>query len=142
MGRRYDTVSFLTDYGTADEFVGVVKSVIRDLPIPPAAESVPAPALPTGGKSKKAGASDAVRFVFAGREDEVAALGEMLGEGGPIVVSGPRGMGRTQIVEHAIAASGLTRLPELRLGRGSGFDTLIGRIAEIGKAAFGHAPVG
>ncbi len=31
MGRRYDTVSFLTDYGTDDEFVGVVKSVIRDL---------------------------------------------------------------------------------------------------------------
>lgn len=28
---RYDTVSFLTDYGTTDEFVGVVKSVIRDL---------------------------------------------------------------------------------------------------------------
>jgi S-adenosylmethionine hydrolase len=31
MGRRYDTVSFLTDYGTDDEFVGVVKSVIRDI---------------------------------------------------------------------------------------------------------------
>ena len=31
MGRRYETVSFLTDYGTDDEFVGVVKSVIRDL---------------------------------------------------------------------------------------------------------------
>ena len=31
MGRRYDTVSFLTDYGTVDEFVGVVKSVIRDI---------------------------------------------------------------------------------------------------------------
>lgn len=31
MGRRYSTVSFLTDYGTDDEFVGVVKSVIRDL---------------------------------------------------------------------------------------------------------------
>jgi S-adenosyl-L-methionine hydrolase (adenosine-forming) len=28
---RFDTVSFLTDYGTADEFVGVVKSVIRDI---------------------------------------------------------------------------------------------------------------
>ena len=27
---RYDTVSFLSDYGTDDEFVGVVKSVIRD----------------------------------------------------------------------------------------------------------------
>jgi len=31
MGRRYDTISFLTDYGTTDEFVGVVKSVIRDI---------------------------------------------------------------------------------------------------------------
>jgi S-adenosylmethionine hydrolase len=31
MGRRYDTVSFLSDFGTADEFVGVVHSVIRDL---------------------------------------------------------------------------------------------------------------
>jgi S-adenosyl-L-methionine hydrolase (adenosine-forming) len=31
MGRRYDTISLLTDYGHADEFVGVVKSVIRDI---------------------------------------------------------------------------------------------------------------
>lgn len=31
MGRRYDTISFLSDYGTDDEFVGVVHSVIRDL---------------------------------------------------------------------------------------------------------------
>lgn len=31
MGRRYDTVSFLTDYGLTDEFVGVVKAVIRDI---------------------------------------------------------------------------------------------------------------
>ena len=31
MGRRYDTVSFLTDYGVVDEFAGVVRSVIRDL---------------------------------------------------------------------------------------------------------------
>ncbi len=29
--RRYDTVSFLSDYGHADEFVGVVHSVIRSL---------------------------------------------------------------------------------------------------------------
>lgn len=28
---RFDTISFLTDYGTADEFVGVVKSVIRTI---------------------------------------------------------------------------------------------------------------
>ena len=31
MPARYDTVSFLSDYGTVDEFVGVAKSVIRDL---------------------------------------------------------------------------------------------------------------
>ena len=31
MGRSYDTISFLTDFGTVDEFVGVVKSVIRDI---------------------------------------------------------------------------------------------------------------
>src|SRR6478752_10705328 len=31
MGRRYDTVSFLSDWGLADEFVGVVKAVLRDL---------------------------------------------------------------------------------------------------------------
>lgn len=28
---RYDTISFLSDYGTTDEFVGVVRSVIRQL---------------------------------------------------------------------------------------------------------------
>lgn len=31
MSPRYDTVTFLSDYGTADEFVGVVKSVVRAL---------------------------------------------------------------------------------------------------------------
>jgi S-adenosylmethionine hydrolase len=31
MGRRYDTVTVLTDFGTTDEFVGVMKAVLRDL---------------------------------------------------------------------------------------------------------------
>jgi S-adenosylmethionine hydrolase len=31
VARTYDTVSFLTDYGWEDEFVGVVKSVLRDM---------------------------------------------------------------------------------------------------------------
>lgn len=31
MARRYDTISFLSDYGHADEFVGVVRSVIRTI---------------------------------------------------------------------------------------------------------------
>ncbi|HEX5366950.1 MAG TPA: SAM-dependent chlorinase/fluorinase [Acidimicrobiales bacterium] len=31
MAPRFDTISFLSDYGTRDEFVGVVKSVIRSI---------------------------------------------------------------------------------------------------------------
>ena len=31
MTRRFDNISFLTDYGTRDEFVGIVKCVIADL---------------------------------------------------------------------------------------------------------------
>src|SRR5881394_2590067 len=31
MGRHHDTVSFLSDFGLADEFVGVVKSVLRSM---------------------------------------------------------------------------------------------------------------
>jgi S-adenosylmethionine hydrolase len=31
MTQRFDTISFLSDYGTSDEFVGVVKSVIRSI---------------------------------------------------------------------------------------------------------------
>jgi S-adenosyl-L-methionine hydrolase (adenosine-forming) len=31
MARRYETISFLSDFGTVDEFVGVVKAVIRDV---------------------------------------------------------------------------------------------------------------
>jgi S-adenosylmethionine hydrolase len=31
MGRRHDTISFLSDYGAVDEFAGVVRSVIRSI---------------------------------------------------------------------------------------------------------------
>src|SRR4029079_17990967 len=31
MARRFENVSLLTDYGLVDEFVGVVKAVIRDI---------------------------------------------------------------------------------------------------------------
>lgn len=31
MGARFDTITFLSDYGSTDEFVGVVKSVIRSI---------------------------------------------------------------------------------------------------------------
>ena len=31
MGRRYDTISFLSDLGLTDEHVGVAKAIVRDL---------------------------------------------------------------------------------------------------------------
>lgn len=31
MGRRYDSISFLSDLGTTDEHVGVVKAIVRDM---------------------------------------------------------------------------------------------------------------
>lgn len=31
MSRQFDTISFQSDYGTSDEFVGVVESVIRSI---------------------------------------------------------------------------------------------------------------
>ena len=31
MARRYDTISVLSDYGTDDEFAGVLRAVLRDL---------------------------------------------------------------------------------------------------------------
>ena len=121
---------------TVDTLKGRGKMVLRQLPIP-AADALPPAPEPVASSGKKT-SGDSARFVFAGREDEVASLSEMLGQGGPVVVSGPHGVGRTQLVEHAIAATELTRLPDVNLGRGSGFDTLVGRLAELGKAS-GHS---
>lgn len=125
-------------FGTAlrglqiDHEKGRGKAFIQSLPEPPAAEELPdTPAL---AKPKKAASEiPAPRFHFTGRDEELAALGELLGEGGPIVVSGPRGVGRSWLVEHTIAASELKRLPDLSLGWGTGADTLATRIAEIAR---------
>lgn len=123
---------------TVDTLKGKTKTFFKSLPTPPAEADTPVPELPTAASGKaSADTSDNVRFVFAGRDEDVAAMTELLQEGGPIVVSGAHGVGRTQVVEHAIANTELARLPDFRIGRGSGFDTLIARIAEIGKAG-GH----
>jgi Tfp pilus assembly protein PilF len=73
--------------------------------------------------------------VFVGREEELAALGEMLTtDGGPIVVHGPRGVGRRWLVERALQDTELKRLPDLTFARGTGFDTLAGRLAIAAKS--------
>jgi len=116
------------------------KSYLQGLPIPPA-EAPAAAAEADVEKPVKApkpavpGEPAAPRFAFVGREDELVALAPMLAEGGPIVVSGPSGIGKTWLVEHAIAAAGLQRLPDVVLGFGAGFDVLIARLAEACRAA-------
>lgn len=106
------------------------KEFVRDLPMPPVLEA-PAPA---AAEKAKAAEPAPAGPVFVGREEELAQLQGLLAEGGPIVVSGPAGVGRSTLVEAAIDAAGLTRLPELVLGRGTGADALLGRLAAITSA--------
>ncbi|MBW1877194.1 MAG: ATP-binding protein, partial [Deltaproteobacteria bacterium] len=111
-------------------------SFIKNLPIPDAAAALPAFAKSNEKQKKKPKkGSEAPRFVFVGRDDELGQLGELLSTGGPLVVSGPEGVGRSLLVEHAIAKSGLQRLPDLTLGYGVGADTLAGRIAAVARVA-------
>lgn len=90
----------------------------------------PAPKVP-----RKEGDVAAPRFCFVGRDEELEALTGLLGTGGPVVVSGPPGVGRTQLVEHAIRKAGLVRLPDVWLGWGSAADTLTARVAMIAYMA-------
>ncbi|MCB9682757.1 MAG: tetratricopeptide repeat protein [Alphaproteobacteria bacterium] len=104
---------------------------LQALPMPPAEAEVPDVDVPKAKDRRRAAEPDAPRFVFVGREEELPALQGMLAEGGPIVVSGPRGIGRTALVEQAIATTELVRLPDLTLGRGVGADAFLARLAEI-----------
>lgn len=108
------------------------KQFLKDLPLPPQGAEGAAVELP---KAKAAGGGDAApKFAFVGRDEELEQLEGMLGQGGPIVISGPAGVGKTWLLEHALATAGLKRLPDLVLGWGTGADTLLARIAEIAKA--------
>ena len=120
-----------------DHEKGRGKAFIQGLPDAPA---------PAGGASvegavakvkKKGSDIPAPVHSFVGREEELEAMKALLGEGGPIVLSGPAGVGRHQLLEHAIEAAGIERLPDVWLGWGTGFDALVGRIATIAKEA-GH----
>jgi hypothetical protein len=105
----------------------------------------PAPAAPKAAKAAATAAAEPTaredapkgpRPTFVGREQELAAMKEHLSsDGGPILVHGPKGVGRRWLVEKAIADSGLERLPDLSFARGVGADTLLARIASIAEAA-------
>ncbi len=104
---------------------------LKSMPLPP--EDL-APAAAPAVEKKKA-TDDAPRLVFVGRDEELETLSGLLSEGGPLVLSGAPGTGRSTLIEHAVVRTGLQRLPDLTLGRGVGADALLARIAEIGRQA-------
>lgn len=106
------------------------KDFLAGLALPPA-ELEPLADIPKAKDRTKPAKAASPRQVFVGREEEQAQLVQMLGAGGPIVLSGPRGVGKSSLIEHAVAEAALTRLPDLTLSRSVGFDTLLARLAEI-----------
>ncbi|MCB9794920.1 MAG: hypothetical protein H6741_19620 [Alphaproteobacteria bacterium] len=115
------------------------------LPVPEG--SGPAPT--SQPKKTKRSGPDAPSFEVLGRDEELPAVRELLAKGGPLAIVGPRGVGRRWLVERALStaegeeahpASELTRLPDFRVRRGSGFDSLMARLAELtGDEALGAA---
>ncbi|MFH1465949.1 MAG: tetratricopeptide repeat protein [Pseudomonadota bacterium] len=123
------------------------------LPAPPAAPA-PAPVaappvavlaqhfaqagVPEGGASAAPEPQDnaaerAPRVGFSGREDELATLASMLGDGGPIVIHGPAGIGRRWLIERCLEGSPLRRLPDVVLSWSSGADALYARLAQAAQ---------
>lgn len=135
VARQYNPFAFGALAGFEIEHVkGRGKTFLRDLPMPPEDQAPVEVELAKKVKTKAASTGPkAPRFVFVGRDEEVATLKGFLESGGPIVVSGPHGIGKRSVIEHALQGSGLTRFPDLMLGRGTGFDTLAARLAVILK---------
>jgi len=92
------------------------------------------PATEESPKTKKKNRAElpfkAPQALFVGREDEVAQFNEALGsDGGPIVVVGPKGIGKRWLIEHGLIAHEGKRWPDLTFAAGIGADTLLARIA-------------
>ncbi|MFM2163394.1 MAG: Tetratricopeptide repeat [Pseudomonadota bacterium] len=132
VGRSPDKFTLMRLFGRVEHLAERGKGWLVGAPVPAAAPTAKAaPASSTTETSPKKPA-DGPRFVFAGREELVGQVATALREaGGPVVLAGPSGIGRTAVADHAIAASGLRPLAGMTLGRGVGFDTLIGRLAAL-----------
>lgn len=110
----------------AADFLGV-------LSVPEGVRDTPA-TQPTS-KTKKDAAIRAPLPKLVGREEELEALGTLLAqEGGPIVVTGPSGVGRSWLVDAALQGSELVRLPDIPLLRGVGADTVLSVLCIAAKA--------
>ena len=105
------------------------KDFLSALPVDLVSGAAPAAAAPK--KKKKKDDFQAPAPTFVGREDEVAQMAEWLGaeSGTAIVLTGPHGIGKRWLAEHALQSHECTRMPDLTLGRGTGADTLLARLA-------------
>lgn len=104
---------------------------LASLPVPQAVAPVAVAAAPAAEDRNRPARPDLIN-----RQDELATLRAALAEdGGPIVVSGPSGVGRRWLIEAALVDSGLTRLPDLTLGRAVGADTFLIRLAIAARQA-------
>ncbi len=112
------------------------KSFVQGLPEPPEGVAQPQRAEAVAKvKKAKSGDVNAPRYVFVGREEEVEPLAEQLKSGGPLVLSGPSGVGRHQLLEHAVEKAEVQRLQDVWLGWGCGYDSLIATLAVAGQEA-------
>jgi len=105
------------------------KDFLSALPVDLASGAAPAAAAPA--KKKKKDAFQAPAPTFVGRQSELAQISEWLGadKGTAVVVAGPHGIGKRWLIERALQDHEGTRLPDLTLGRGTGADTLLARLA-------------
>ena len=107
---------------------------LRDLPAPPDESDLPALEMAPKKSARARSGENAPQMVYVGREEETEKLKEMIKEGGPVVVSGAPGVGKTWLTERAIAAAECEAYPEVVLGRGSAADTLLAMLAAITSA--------
>lgn len=107
------------------------KAFLLGLPEPPA--DLPDAPVVKDTAGKGGSATPALRLVMVGREDEKAQLIDALAAGGPTVLSGPPGVGRRWLLDHALAETELQRVPDLWLGATAGADTFLARLAGLTK---------
>ena len=118
MDLRYDTVTFLSDYGTVDEFVGVVHSVIRSLApdvrvvdlthhVPP--YDVRAGALTLARSAQYLAPGVVVAVVDPGVGSERRAIAVEVGDGASILVGPDNGL----LAPAVAMGGGATRAVEL-----------------------------
>ena len=118
MATRYSTISFLTDYGTADEFVGVVRSVIRsiapDVAVIDVTHDVPAHDVRAGGLTLARAAQYLVPGVVLAVVDpgvgtDRRAIAVEVGDGASVLVGPDNGL----LAPAVAMVGGATRAVEL-----------------------------